>query len=238
MPKPIVYDSNQFDVPAGKYIGRLTEVVDKEPYQGESKYGPNSNEPRLGWRWEVIGPPGSPALGKVIEQGTGTHASKKSGLVRLLTFLLGRMPHEGERIDPASFIGKDYTITWAVNPRSDVGNCHVAYLEAVTPAGAGPSSPPHTPAPTGMAAPPAPNAGQRVPVPTPPPPPASPPSVAPTFWVHMPDGRTVEMSRATVQMHLDTGDKPAEEVQLMDQSRMTDGWRKASDFGFKKTIPF
>ena len=230
----ITYDPTAFDVPAGTYVGRLNEVLDKPPFEA-SKFGP-SVEPRLAWRFEVVGPPGCPAMGKTIEQGTGTKPTPKSGLVRFLTLLLGRMPTKGERIDPASFVGREYQIMWTVNPKSEQGNLYINSMMPMT-AGQPSGTPPPMPAPPGTAA------GQRQPVPTPPPPPPPPAppaantTVAPIYWIHMPDGKTVEASQATVQGHLDMGQEDENTLKLMDQAQMGLGWKAAAFFGFKKRTP-
>ncbi len=128
----IVYDPLKFVVPAGTYTVRFLGTKDREPFSQPRRDGkPLSNEPRLSWQFQVLGPPGE-SIGKIIDQGTGTNPGKKSKLLYVLNLFLGRMPEPYEQFDPAKYVGKVYELVWGANPASDEGGLHIAFLREVS----------------------------------------------------------------------------------------------------------
>lgn len=144
----ITYDS-KYDVEPGEYLAVFREQKDKDPFEN-SKFG-GGNEPRYGWQFEIVGPPGSPMLGRIIEQNTGTNPTKRSGLIRLLDMMVPGGIQPKQSVDPASFVGRLYRINWKVNPDSDKGNCYIAFLAEVG-ADAATTPPPRTIIPQGVPA--------------------------------------------------------------------------------------
>ena len=53
MPK-VTYHPSQFDVPAGSYRARFLGTEERPPFEGPSKWGPATQEPRLRWKFEVL----------------------------------------------------------------------------------------------------------------------------------------------------------------------------------------
>jgi hypothetical protein len=150
MPK-VTYHPSQFDVPAGSYRARFLGTEERPPFEGPSKWGPATQEPRLRWKFEVLD---GPCAGKFITQDTNsTLTGPKSGFARMLKGLLGRMPTDGEVIDTDTFVHQSFQLEVEVNPNSESGNLYVAFLKPI------PSS--------SMAPPPRPGNGQT--------PPAAPP---------------------------------------------------------------
>lgn len=242
MTKMATYDPEKFQVPAGNYVARLKEIKEKPPFEGPSKFGKNDNEPRYGWQFEVLTSPGDPSnanVGKILEQGTGTYLSPRSGLVRLLTMLMGRAPMAKEQIDLDSFVGRSYQVLWAVNPKSDSGNLYIASLMEVGKSPMANSSPPGAnPTP---AAPPSASA-QRAPTPTPPPRNSSPAQAAPpaklppepSFWVQIGDSEPVLLPKADAQAAVNVASEP---VVMMPEDQ-SGGWKDAAEMGFKSEIRF
>jgi hypothetical protein len=257
MAGPITYDS-KFDVEPGEYLARFIELKDKDPFEN-SKFG-NGNEPRYGWQFEIVGPPGTPMMGKIIEQNTGTNPTKRSGLIRLLDMMIPGGIQPKQTVNPPDFIGRLYRINWKVNPDSDKGNCHIAFLAEVG-AGASTTPPPRTVtnphAPPVQAAPPQSNSAAplippgTLPVPPAPPPrrgaqqaprPAAPPAQQQQqryFIVHekLNGGeKPALLTGQEVQAFLDTHHMPPESLEVCAEGAQE--WKTAADFGFKDSVPY
>lgn len=171
---------NKYDVAAGTYTVRFRGTVDKPPFQNARGGKAPSNEPRLGWQFEVIGPPGSTELGKVIEQSTGSTPSKKSKLVYVLNLFLapaGLQP--GQQFDPQHYVGRTFEVVWGPNPDSDSGGLHIAFLRA--------TGAPAPQAPRPPSAPPAAPTPPKAPPSAPPAPFAAPPPLK-KWWLSTPNG--------------------------------------------------
>jgi hypothetical protein len=207
-------EQSKYDVPAGTYIIEFRGTRDKPPFK-ESKFG-NSDEPRLGWEFVIVGPPTCGYLGKIIEQATGTYPSAKSGLVRLINLLMGGTFQPGMEIDTQQFIGRQYQVLWAINPASESGNLHISSLMAVG----------TTPAPQAPAGPP-----------------PRKPAVAPAaitvrkFWVIKKAGTdAVEMDDLALQTWI--GEEKMEPSAISCVPVGESEWKTAADYGFQGTIPY
>ncbi len=242
MGKLITYDPSQYDVPVGVHIARFTTLRDKEPF-AEPKFAKagQTPEPRYGWQFTVIGPPGNPSIGKIIEQDTGTYPSARSGLVRLLNMLLaasgGLQP--GQSVDPDVFLGKTYQISWQQNPKSEKGNPWISALMEVNAATAT--------APAAMAAPPPTTPSTAAaPVQAPASPPPRPPGKKPApigqnqrrYWFIDPnDADTAEpliMRHGDLQAWINEKMLNAADVQVCVEGSQT--WTSADAFGFTDAV--
>jgi hypothetical protein len=126
----LTYNDRKFaDVPAGVYDVELVGVENAKPFDGPSRYGRANSGPRLLWRFRITT---GPLVGQDLVQFTGTEILPKTGLLRLLTMLLGRQLVKGEQVDPATMIRFRYRASWAINPDSDAGRCHIASLTPST----------------------------------------------------------------------------------------------------------
>jgi hypothetical protein len=210
----IHYDPTEsdFDVPAGTYAVRFEGVVDKKPFENSAYTKPGQPpEPRWGWRFLVLE---GDQKGKTIEQETGRKATKKSKLAYLLNLLLAGDLKAGQNVEVEALIGRTYRLTWAVNPDSPKGNCHVSHLLPLA----------------------APTANGSAPGPAPGPTPAdsdTPPTQ--TFWVEV-DGEVVKRDRAAVADLLESTQRSAATLMLCPVGSKT--WALASDLGFADPVPF
>jgi hypothetical protein len=209
----LVNESTQYDAPAGEYLVEFVGVEERKPFEGPSKYG-NSNEPRLAWKFKVLE---GPLAGQYLEQNTGRSFAQASALTALLTMMLGRRVAPGERVQTESLLGRRYRLSWAINPKSEKGRCHVAGL---------------TPLPGGAVA------GATTP---PPPPPNRPTTVAEAsstvYWVVVEEGQTpVQRDRAGVEALIREKNLDPDYFLLMPLGKAH--WVPASSLGFDSPNPF
>ncbi len=83
-----------------------------------------SNGPRLRFLFLTSGR----EAGKTISQLTGTAATPKSNLARILTGLSGGEVSEQREVDLDEYVGKHFRVSWQLNPNSPSGNCYMALL--------------------------------------------------------------------------------------------------------------
>jgi hypothetical protein len=224
-------EDQRFDVPAGTYLVRFEGTRDKPPIK-DSKYG-GSDEPRMGWRFKVLGPPGNQQVGKVIEQETGTYPSPKSKLVYLLNLMLGGSLQPGQEVDVEGLAGRTYQLVWAVNPASEKGNPHVAALVAAEVPAEGRAG-----ADNGR------QAATSVSIMTPaqdiPPPlhqPMTPAMVGDLFWVVREPGEDpAKMHRTSLQEFIRDRRKDPKTVKVCPLG--TTVWKTAAELGFADGVPF
>jgi hypothetical protein len=121
--------ADRFGVPRGEYDVTFQGTEEHEPFAGPSRFGNKASpEPRLAWLLRVTRP--ARFAGKVIKQFSGNRpAGPKSNFNKMLRFLVGRTPEQGERINTDDYIGRSYRIEVDVNPQSQDGNLHVAYMK-------------------------------------------------------------------------------------------------------------
>jgi hypothetical protein len=100
-------------VPAGPHTGEFLGV---EPFE-------NEHGPGVKWRWKVT--EGQHA-GGIATRITGLKPTPKNSCGKMLVALLGRTPTEGERIDPASYVGKRYLIVVEATQSGGTRVCTVA----------------------------------------------------------------------------------------------------------------
>jgi hypothetical protein len=223
MPR-ITYDDQKspeqlFGVPTGSYLAKFVGTEDKPAFTGPSRYGTaRTNEPRLAWHFEVTE---GEHRGKRFTQGSGSIPSgPKATFTKMLKGLLGRLPVKGEDIDTDAYIGRLYRVEVEVNPESDSGNFHIAYMS------------PHqggAPAPRAAAPPPAPPAAPNRPAPPAPPPPAPPIPAAsrpePQCWFFLQgQDAPVEMTATAFRAEVAAGRVKPDEVQWMPPDR-SGGWQ-------------
>jgi hypothetical protein len=200
-------NSSKFDdVPAGTYEVELYAVEDRKGFEN-SKYD-SSGKPRLGWLFRVLG---GEQFGKTIEQNTGAEPDgPQSKLAQLLTMLLGRPLKQDEEVHEDDFLGRRYTLVWALNSKSEKGRNHIVALTPLPAARVGDGG-----------------------APPPPPPPKKPLAVADAgggrFWVVI-DGQTVEKSREAIEEWLREDQLDPAEVQVCPVGKTT--WGAASEHGF------
>ncbi len=241
----IVYDPTKYEVAPGTYLCKFLGAKDREPFDGPGKFGRVNNEPRLGWQFQIVGPTGNAMLGKVIEQGTGTTPSRKSGLVRLLNLMLGGIGLQpGQAIDPASFVGKTYQIQWSENPSSEKGNCWIASMMEVFGSQAQPQTPTAA-APTSGSEPRVHTTGTltnkggpppRKPA-APAPTPAPDPLIGKKYWVERTAGQDpVLMQDYEIKPWLNVQGRSSEEIPAILDGE--DEWRTLAYYGYQPEIPF
>jgi hypothetical protein len=222
-----------FGPPVGEYEVELVGTEERPPFENATaskwaRKGPP--QPRMAWLFKIIGPAGCPQIGETIEQNTGVRIGPKTKLMHLLTLLLGTKPNGG--IDPIKFVGRRYRLSWAVNPDSDNGNCHVAHLVPL-PSGVPPAARP--------AAPPPPPASSAPPPPPPPPAvrPAAPPAPPPaeeSYWADLGSG-TVLATWSEIHRYMAEQRKDPATFQVM-RGDQSGGWQPAGALGFNPDIPF
>jgi hypothetical protein len=239
MPR-ITYDDQKspeqlFGVPPGSYLAKFVGTEDKPPFDGPSRYGKaRTNEPRLAWHFEVVEP--VEHKGKRFTQGSGSIPSgPKATFTKMLKGLLGRLPVKGEDIDTDSYIGRLYRVEVEVNPESDSGNFHIAYMSPAQGASV-PSIRPAPPLPgagdCGRALASTPPTVAPAP-PRPPAPPAPPAPVAsrpePKCWFFLAgQDAPVEMTVTAFRAEVKEGRVKPDEVQWMPPDR-SGGWQPVKD---------
>lgn len=215
---PITFDTNQ--VPEGTYLTRFkgVKVVSiKNPRTAQT-------EERYEWRFQIFGGPNG---GRDITQLSGLQAtSVKTTAFKMMAFLLGRMPTQGEAVDPDQFVDRWYKVKWKVNPESETKRCHIADVEAAAAPDPGRPSmfPPKPPARPGRPAPQA-----QVPIAAG----FGPPEVR--YWVCN-EGDEEEpklLTETEVRALVNSGDM----LRLTDEAQ-TKPWAPAEQWGFKQDIPF
>lgn len=128
MPSTFTYGSTNFgiQVPAGRYRARFVGTEDREPFQGESRFGNKDSGPRMAWVFEVLD---GEHRGKKIVPETGCQTSPRSKCAAMLRGLVGANLAVGQQVNVESYVGKTYMLKIDVNPDSDKGNLHVADME-------------------------------------------------------------------------------------------------------------
>jgi hypothetical protein len=203
----------KFDaVPPGEYDVELVALEDRKPFEG-SKYG--KGEPRLAWRYKILS---GPHQGEVIEQNTGADpkfGGPKSKQTQTVTMMLGRKLAKNEKIDGDAFVGGRWRATWAVNPESEKGYCHIV---AMRPLEVGNGEAPPPPPPKYLATPAA--------------------SEGAEFWVLVEEGQPpVKKSRSALEEYIREGGVDPGAVLVQEVGKAT-GWVPASQCGFQGPIPF
>jgi hypothetical protein len=213
-------DKPQFaDVPAGTYDVQLVGTEEAKPFDGPSRYGRANNGPRLLWRFRITA---GERAGQDLVQFTGAEVVQKSGLLRLLTMLLGRPLRKGEQIDPDTMKGFRFRAAWAINPDSEAGRCHIASLSPISDL---------TP-PANGAAP------QATPPPPPPRKPLTPADVdGDFFWVVLEDGQPpVLRDRASIEARIKEHSLDPRLLMLCPKGKQT--WETAASLGFADPVPY
>ena len=216
-------DKPQFaEVPAGTYDVQFVGTEEAKPFDGPSRYGRTNNGPRLLWRFRITA---GPLTGKDLVQFTGNEIVQKSGLLRLLTMMLGRPLRKGERIDPDTMKGFRFRAAWAINPDSEAGRCHIASLSPISDL---------TP-PANGAAP------QAAPPPPPPPPPRKPLAPADVdgdfFWVVLEEGQPPVLGdRASIEARIKEHSLDPRLLMLCPKGKQT--WDTAASLGFADAVPY
>ncbi len=212
--------ADKFGVPAGSYVARFEGTEEVKPFSGPSKFGGQDQGPRMAWRFRVLEP--ATHRGKLFTQFSSEYSpSPRSNFMKVLSGLLGRLPAEDEEVNTDALVGRSYRVEVGVNPISDVGNLHIAYM---APAGTPPPAAAKTPAP------PVPTADEDAPPPPPPPPP-----LAAWYWLLLPDGSSVKKQVAEVIALFNNGTLETGAPCLQLPSKQG-GWRSAEALGLG--LPF
>jgi hypothetical protein len=196
----------KFGVPCGNYVAEFLGTEDREEMD-LTKFGKKGSQPRMAWMFEVVEP--LHMRGRKFEQQTGTSPGSKTKFTHVLAGLIGHVPAKGENVRLSALVGQLFRVDVTVNPESDKGNFHIAYMTPLSQAApSAPGAPPSAPSSAGVP--------------------------EPHYWVWDAKANQAErVSGTQIREMVKTG-KLAAVASCMSDDK-SGGWKKLADFGLDKT---